>query len=238
VVTRRCSFRDLKAQRLERAEVEDLARKVGGAEKLFSKRAMKYRPMGLHEQELSEDDLLRLMAEEYTSITRPVIVRGGRATAGFSAKRVDALIDKRRAGGDGSTSSSCSGHLSPSRESDRWPARTRVNPARSRRDRMASANGPHTVRCRAGADRQGTVAKCRGHGSRWSLSVTSAFQDACGGTYIICPVNRFSRFVVHADFYCLPHAEGAEGAENRGGDFFSPRPPFLRVLRVRWGFEA
>jgi arsenate reductase len=85
-------FRDLKAQPLERAEVEDLARKVGGAEKLFSKRAMKYRKLGLHEQQLSEDDLLRHMTEEYTFITRPVIVRGGRATAGFSAKRVDELV--------------------------------------------------------------------------------------------------------------------------------------------------
>ena len=87
-------FRDLKAQPLERPEVEDLARKVGGAEKLFSRRAMKYRQMGLHEQELSEDDLLRLMTEEYTFVTRPVIVRGGRATAGFSAKRVDELIQE------------------------------------------------------------------------------------------------------------------------------------------------
>lgn len=48
--------------------------------------------MGLHEQQLTDDDLLRLMAEEYTFVTRPVIVRGDRATAGFSAKRVDELI--------------------------------------------------------------------------------------------------------------------------------------------------
>jgi arsenate reductase len=34
-------FRDL-AQPLKRAELEVLARKAGGAEKLFSKRAMKY----------------------------------------------------------------------------------------------------------------------------------------------------------------------------------------------------
>ena len=86
------SFRDLKAQPLSRAEVEELARKAGGAEALFSKRAMKYRSMGLHEQALSEDDLLRLMTEEYTFVTRPVIVRGDRATAGFSVKRVDALV--------------------------------------------------------------------------------------------------------------------------------------------------
>ncbi len=88
------SFRDLKAQPLERAEVEDLARKVGGAEALFSKRAMKYRSMGLHEQTLGDDDYLRLMAEEYTFITRPVIVHEDRATVGFSAKRIDELTSQ------------------------------------------------------------------------------------------------------------------------------------------------
>jgi arsenate reductase len=86
------NFRDVKTQPLSRAEVEGLAGKAGGAEKLFSRRAMKYRQMGLHEQQLSEDDLLRLMTEEYTFVTRPVIVRGDRATAGFSAKRVDELV--------------------------------------------------------------------------------------------------------------------------------------------------
>jgi arsenate reductase len=86
------NFRDVKTQPLTRGEVEDLARKVGSADKLFSRRAMKYRQMGLHEQQLSEDDLLRLMTEEYTFVTRPVIVRGDRATAGFSAKRIDELI--------------------------------------------------------------------------------------------------------------------------------------------------
>ncbi len=86
------AFRDLKAAPLSRAEVNELARKVGGAEALFSRRAMKYRKLGLHERELSEDDLLRLMTEEYTFVTRPVIVRGERATAGFSAKRVGELV--------------------------------------------------------------------------------------------------------------------------------------------------
>lgn len=85
-------FRDLKAEPLQRREVEELARKVGGPEKLFSRRAMKYRQMGLHEQQLSQDDLLRLMTEEYTFVTRPVIALGDRATAGFSARRVDELV--------------------------------------------------------------------------------------------------------------------------------------------------
>jgi arsenate reductase len=86
------AFRNLKEAPLSVDEVRDLAAKVGGVEKLFSKRAMKYRQMGLHEREVSEDEMVRLMAEEYTFVTRPVIVRGGRATAGFSAKRVDELV--------------------------------------------------------------------------------------------------------------------------------------------------
>ncbi len=85
-------FRDLKAEPLHRIEVEELARKVGGPEKLFSRRAMKYRQMGLHERDLTDDDLLRLMTEEYTFVTRPVIVLDDRATAGFSTKRIDGLI--------------------------------------------------------------------------------------------------------------------------------------------------
>ena len=86
------AFRNLREQPLSEDEVRDLAAKVGGVEKLFSKRAMKYRQMGLHERDLPEDEMVRLMAQEYTFVTRPVIVRGDRATAGFSAKRVDDLI--------------------------------------------------------------------------------------------------------------------------------------------------
>ena len=87
------SFRNLKEKPLSQDEVRGLAAKVGGVQALFSKRAMKYRAMGLHEREVPEDEMVRLMTEEYTFITRPVIVRGDRATAGFSAKRVDELVN-------------------------------------------------------------------------------------------------------------------------------------------------
>ncbi len=86
------AFRDVKTDRLSSSEVADLARKAGGAEKLFSRRAMKYRQMGLHERDLSEDEMLRLMEEEYTFVTRPVVVRGDAAVAGFAPKRIDGLL--------------------------------------------------------------------------------------------------------------------------------------------------
>ena len=85
-------YRNLKEEPLSENEVRALAAKVGGVEKLFSKRAMKYRQLGLHERDVPEDEMVGLMAREYTFVTRPVIVRGERATAGFSAKRVDELV--------------------------------------------------------------------------------------------------------------------------------------------------
>jgi arsenate reductase len=86
------AFRNLKEEPLSVEEVRALAARVGGVEKLFSKRAMKYRAMGLHEREVPEDEMVRLMSEEYTFVTRPVIVRGDRATAGFAPKRIDELV--------------------------------------------------------------------------------------------------------------------------------------------------
>ncbi len=86
------SFHDIKENRLSRREIEQLIERVGGAENLFSKRAMKYRAMGLHEKEISEKETIDLMAEEYTFVRRPVLVYGDMALAGFSKKKYDELL--------------------------------------------------------------------------------------------------------------------------------------------------
>lgn len=79
-------FRNLKENPLSRDGVEKLAEKSGGADKLFSRRAIKYREMKLNERELSENEMLDLMSSEYTFIKRPVLVSGESAIAGFSEK--------------------------------------------------------------------------------------------------------------------------------------------------------
>lgn len=87
-------FHDIKENRLSRNEVEKLAELVGGAENLFSRRAIKYREMGLHEREVSFGEMLDLMANEYTFIKRPVLVVGEKATAGFSEKIYNEILGK------------------------------------------------------------------------------------------------------------------------------------------------
>ncbi|MCA9799679.1 MAG: arsenate reductase family protein [Cyanobacteria bacterium HKST-UBA04] len=84
---------DVKTEPVSMATLKKLAKGVGGVEALFSKRAIKYRSLGLHEQTLSEQAMLDWMHQEYTFIKRPVIVTtDGRTLAGFSKKQYDALL--------------------------------------------------------------------------------------------------------------------------------------------------
>lgn len=84
---------NIKEEPLSRAVVEKLAQAVGGPEALFSKRAMKYRSMGLHEQTLTDEDYLRYMVEEYTFIKRPVLVfQDGPTLCGFSKKNYETAL--------------------------------------------------------------------------------------------------------------------------------------------------
>lgn len=67
-------FRDVKTEPLSEREVRELARRVGGVERLFSRRAMKYRALGLDKRNLSEQDMVDWMVKEYTFVTRPVVL--------------------------------------------------------------------------------------------------------------------------------------------------------------------
>lgn len=86
------AYHDLKASPLSRERIAELAAKAGGAGALFSRRALKYRQMGLHERVLSEEEMLDLMAQEYTFITRPVLERGDRAVAGNRPRQLQGML--------------------------------------------------------------------------------------------------------------------------------------------------
>ncbi len=87
-------FRDLKEEPLIREEVENLAKMLGGAGELFSRRAVKYRELKLNERELSEEEMIDLMATEYTFLKRPILVINGKATAGYFEKFFDMFLNE------------------------------------------------------------------------------------------------------------------------------------------------
>lgn len=81
--------RNIRDEPLTREEVETLAKKLGGAENLFSRRSVKYRELGLKDKNLTESEMLDLMTNEYTFLKRPVLVVGSKAIAGFFEKEYD-----------------------------------------------------------------------------------------------------------------------------------------------------
>lgn len=83
-------LQDIKSENMKPAQVDQLIKMSGSALVLFSKRAIKYRAMGLHERELSEGEMRQLIIDEYTFLSRPVLVLENEIFVGNSKKVVEA----------------------------------------------------------------------------------------------------------------------------------------------------
>lgn len=82
---------DIKLENINEVDLDRIAEQIGSYEALFSKRAMKYKSMGLKEKNLSEQDYKQLMLDEYTFLKRPFIIVDGKAFIGNSKKTVEAV---------------------------------------------------------------------------------------------------------------------------------------------------
>lgn len=82
---------DIKTDNINESELDAIAAQVGSYEALFSKRAMKYKSMGLKEKNLTEMDYRQLMLDEYTFLKRPFILIDGEVFVGNSMKTVAAV---------------------------------------------------------------------------------------------------------------------------------------------------
>ncbi len=67
-------FQDIKTNKITQEQIEEMAKLCGSYESLFSKRAIKYKEMGLKGKNLSENDMKKLILQEYTFLKRPVII--------------------------------------------------------------------------------------------------------------------------------------------------------------------
>ena len=85
-------LQDIKTNNVTAEQLDWLKDKVGSYEALFSRRAMKYRSMGLGEKDLSEADYRQLILDEYTFLKRPVVVVGDQVFVGNSKKSVDGAL--------------------------------------------------------------------------------------------------------------------------------------------------
>lgn len=85
-------LQNIKDQNIDEKTLDYLRDKVGSYEALFSRKAMKFRQMGLHEKELGEQDYKKLMLEEYTFLKRPFIINEDKVFIGNTKNTVEAAV--------------------------------------------------------------------------------------------------------------------------------------------------
>ena len=64
---------------------------TGSYEALFSRRAMKYKELGLKDKKLEEKDYRKYILDEYTFLKRPVVILPGKIFVGSEKKNLEAL---------------------------------------------------------------------------------------------------------------------------------------------------
>ncbi|GAF01441.1 arsenate reductase family protein [Saccharicrinis fermentans] len=84
-------FQDIKNEPLSKEQLDDIFALAGSYQSIFNKQARKYRELGLHSQELSEDKMRELILEEYTFLKRPVFIIDNQIFIGNSRKVINEL---------------------------------------------------------------------------------------------------------------------------------------------------
>lgn len=87
-------MQNIKAEKIKAKQIDEMKKMAGSYEALFSRRSMKYRPMGLHEKEISEKEYRKLILEEYTFLKRPIIIIDDEIFVGNAKKVVASAKEK------------------------------------------------------------------------------------------------------------------------------------------------
>lgn len=82
---------DIKTDKISSAQIEQMKEMAGSYEALFSKRAMKYKSLGLKEKNLSEADFKQYILEEYTFLKRPVFIVDNQIFVGNAKSNIEKL---------------------------------------------------------------------------------------------------------------------------------------------------
>lgn len=83
-------LQDIKSDAITAEQLEELHKLSGSYEALFSKRAQRYKALGLKDKNLTENDFKNYILEHYTFLSRPVLVYDDQIFIGNSAKTVEA----------------------------------------------------------------------------------------------------------------------------------------------------
>lgn len=84
-------MQEIKTEKITASQLDEMKKMAGSYEALFSRRAIKYKEMGLKDKPLTEKDYRKLILEEYTFMKRPVVIINEKIFIGSEKKNVEAL---------------------------------------------------------------------------------------------------------------------------------------------------
>ena len=87
-------LQDIKTEKITPAQLDEMKARAASYEALFSRRALKYKALGLKDQVLTEKDYRKYILEEYTFLKRPVVISGKEIFVGSEKKTVGELKEK------------------------------------------------------------------------------------------------------------------------------------------------
>jgi arsenate reductase (glutaredoxin) len=85
------ALQDIKFEKITAAQLDEMKKMAGSYESLFSRRAMKYKELGLKDKQLTEKDYRHFILDEYTFLKRPVTILNDKIFIGNDKKTVEAL---------------------------------------------------------------------------------------------------------------------------------------------------
>lgn len=85
------AMQDIKFEKITAAQLDEMKKMAGSYESLFSRRAMKYKELGLKDKKLTEKDYRQFILDEYTFLKRPVTILNDKIFIGNDKKTVEAL---------------------------------------------------------------------------------------------------------------------------------------------------
>jgi len=83
---------NIKEEKITAKQLDEMKAMIGSYEALFSRRALKFKAMGLKDKKLSEKDYRDLILQEYTFLKRPVVISGKKIFSGSEKKTVAEVL--------------------------------------------------------------------------------------------------------------------------------------------------
>ncbi len=83
---------NIKEEKITPEQLDEMKNMIGSYEALFSRRALKYKAMGLKNKKLTEKDYRDLILQEYTFLKRPVVISGKKIYSGSEKKTVGEVL--------------------------------------------------------------------------------------------------------------------------------------------------